>query len=385
MTQNTQHIQEIPALNQIVAQPRVKRFLTSALLGGHISHAYVFVGTPGAGKTLAAQALAQSLVCPKGGDARCDDCIRVAHHTHPDVHWYTPAGVSDYLAGQVRELIDDVQLTPVRAKTKVYIIQRADMLRGTSANALLKTIEEPPAGVVFILIARTLDNVLPTIVSRCQVVPFSVLSPQTKVRAVELATGVGGYRAQIALAVTGTPQQAEQYVLSATRQEIRAQVIRAFSELAHADSWDIVQSARRIAYAITPPKKSKKKVEEAELSEEEQKEAAIVEQYLSKKAQNELEAIKKREATSRDRSGMIEALAAAKSLLRDVLMYCEHVDVAPVNADHIDAIQRMGATTTTAGVIRALEAVDVAIADINHNVTPQLALEVMLLSAKEAL
>ena len=82
---------------------------------------------------------------------------------------------------------------------------------------------------------------------------------------------------------------------------------------------------------------------------------------------------------------MIEALAAAKSLLRDVLMYCEQVDVAPVNADHSDVIQRIGAHTTTAGVIRALEAVDVAIADINHNVTPQLALEVMLLSAKEAL
>ncbi|WP_051353650.1 DNA polymerase III subunit [Atopobium fossor] len=380
-----QHIQEVPAFNQIVAQPRVKRFLTSAVASGRISHAYLFVGAPGAGKTLAAQALAQSLVCPHGGDAHCDDCIRVAHRTHPDVHWYSPAGVSDYLAGQIRELIDDVQLTPVRAKSKVYIIQRADMLHGTSANALLKTIEEPPAGVVFILIARTLDNVLPTIVSRCQTVPFSVLSPQTGARAIELACGIDDYRAQIALAITGTPQQAEQYLLSAARQEIRTQVIRAFSELAHADSWDILQAAQRIAHAISPQKKSKKKVDEAKLSEEEQQEAAIVEQYLSKKAQSELEAIKKREATSKDRSGMIEALAAAKSLLRDVLMYCEHVDVAPINIDHSDVIQRIGATTTITGVICALEAVDVAIADINHNVTPQLALEVMLLSAKEAL
>ncbi len=378
MAFGVQHTHEVPALDQIVAQPRVKRFLTAAVSSGHTSHAYLFVGAPGVGKTVAAQALAQSLVCPHGGDAHCDDCIRVAHRTHPDVHWYSPAGVSDYLAGQVRELIDDAQLTPVRAKTKVYIIQRADMLRGTSANALLKTIEEPPAQVVFILIARTVDNVLPTLVSRCQTVPFSVLSSQAGVRAVELATGVGDYRAQIALAITGTPQQAEQYLLSATRQEIRAQVIRAFSELAHADSWDILQAAQRITYAITPPKKSKKKVDTAQLSAEEQQEAALVEQYLSKKAQSELEAIKKREATARDRSGMIEALAAAKSLLRDVLMYCEQVDVAPVNADHSDVIQRIGAHTTTAGVIRALEAVDVAIADINHNVTPQLALEVML-------
>ena len=136
------------ALAAVADQPRVHDFLAQAIAEGRLSHAYLFVGAPGSGKLDAAEALAKCVVCPNGGDATCDECRRVSHHTHPDVHWLAPASATGYLADQIRDLIADVSLAPMRAKAKVYIINRADLMRGTAANALLKTLEEPPAGVV---------------------------------------------------------------------------------------------------------------------------------------------------------------------------------------------------------------------------------------------
>lgn len=132
------------ALEVLSQQPRVQRFLAAAVAEGRLSHAYLFVGAPGAGMVEAAFAVAQCALCPDGGDASCDDCIRIAHRTHPDVRYLKPESATGYLVSQVRDLIADVPLAPVRARSKVYIIDDAGLLRGASANALLKTIEEPP-------------------------------------------------------------------------------------------------------------------------------------------------------------------------------------------------------------------------------------------------
>ena len=82
------------------------------------------------------------------------------------MHYYTPESATGYLIAQTRELLDDVPLAPIRAKAKVYIIDRAEQLRANTANALLKTLEEPPEGVMFILLGTSADVMLPTIVSR---------------------------------------------------------------------------------------------------------------------------------------------------------------------------------------------------------------------------
>ena len=84
------------------------------------------MGAPGAGKLDAAWALAQAFLCEQDGCGACDSCVRVARHTHPDVHYYTPESATGYLIAQTRELLDDVPLTPIRAKAKVYIIEDPD-------------------------------------------------------------------------------------------------------------------------------------------------------------------------------------------------------------------------------------------------------------------
>ena len=130
-----------PAPNSLIArletQPRVRDFLVRAVASGRASHAYLFVGAPGSGKLDAAWALAQALRCEDGGCGSCDCCVRVARHTHPDVHHLAPESATGYLISQTRDLLDDVALAPIRARRKVYIIERAEQLRANSANALL--------------------------------------------------------------------------------------------------------------------------------------------------------------------------------------------------------------------------------------------------------
>ena len=380
---------QIPeALSVLDDQPAVRDFLARAVLEGRLSHAYLFLGAPGSGKSEAALALAECIVCPNGGCNRCDECIRVRHRTHPDVRIIEPESATGYLVEQVRELIEDVSLAPVRSAAKVYIITNAGLLRREAANALLKTIEEPPDDVTFILIGRTVDAILPTIVSRCQRIPFRIVSPDVAVREVERAVGANPTEARIALAVAGTPERASEFLKSSSRRQVRRLMVRTITELAHDDEWDVLCSARALVEAVweavgRPVTKGRGKDDPVKKALAERIEGQ--EDYLSRGAIAQIEKTVRRELTARERSGMMEALAAAESLLRDVLTCCEDVPTPIVNQDVADAVERIAAGTCTGGVVRALEAVQRAASDISHNVNPQLAFEVMLLCVKEAL
>ena len=222
-------------LAKLDTQQRVRDFLTNAVASGRASHAYLFLGAPGAGKLDAAWALAQAFLCEQDGCGSCDSCVRVARHTHPDVHYYTPESATGYLIAQTRELLDDVPLAPIRAKAKVYIIDRAEQLRANTANALLKTLEEPPEGVMFILLGTSADVMLPTIVSRCQCVPFRLVSPTVAAQAVSRATGQDPARCRMAVAVAGSPTRGIEFLKSAERQDARRQMVRAIDSLIAAD------------------------------------------------------------------------------------------------------------------------------------------------------
>lgn len=312
-----------------------------------------------------------------GACAACDDCRRVARRTHPDVHYLAPESATGYLIAQTRDLLEDVALSPIRARGKVYIIDRAEQLRANTANALLKTLEEPPANVTFILLGTSADVMLPTIVSRCQCVPFRPLSLEESTVAVEHATGQPAARCRMAVAVAGSPARAVEFLKSADRVAARRAMVRAVDALAHADEADILASAKDLMGAIHAP-----------LAEVKSTQQAILEQnqdYLSRGALKQLEDRNKRELNARERSGIMEALASVRSLLRDVLMMVESAQGSPVNDDVSDVVERIAACATTAGVMRALDAVAQAEARVARNVTPQLAIEVMLFDIRKAL
>ena len=376
-----QELEPNSLLAKLDTQERVRSFLTRAVSSGRTAQSYLFVGAPGSGKLDAAWGLAQALLCDRdevtGACAACDSCIRVARHTHPDVHYFTPESATGYLIAQVRELLDDVPLAPIRAHAKVYIIDRAEQLRANTANALLKTLEEPPEGVTFILLGTSTDVILPTIVSRCQCVPFRMVSPVAATEAVMRATGLPRERCRMAVAVAGSPARGIEFLKSADRQDVRRQSIRAIDALAHADEADVLKLARELTGLIVVPKKMR----EAKIKEVQDKNA----DFLSRGALKQLEDRTKRELNARERSGIMEALASVRSLLRDCLLVLENVDGGIVNEDARDTVERLAQRTTPAGALAALDAVTAAQDNIVRNVTPQLALEVMLFDIRKAL
>ena len=167
------------AFENILGQPQVREFLRATVAQDRVSHAYLFTGPAGSNKTLAAYALAQAIMCPKGANGprggncgACDCCRRIMRRKHPDVRYFAPEGAGGYLVDQIRDIVADTALSPIQADKKIYILDRVDQLGASAANAFLKTLEEPADDVVMILLGRTRESVLPTIVSRCQVVPF---------------------------------------------------------------------------------------------------------------------------------------------------------------------------------------------------------------------
>lgn len=364
-------------LENLTGQPRVQGFLRHAVEGGRVAHAYLFVGAPGSGKLEAAYALAQALLCENGGCGACDACVRVARRTHPDVHYFAPESATGYLISQTRELLEDVGLAPIRAKRKVYIIDRAEQMRANTANALLKTIEEPPSTVTFILLGTSTDLILPTIVSRCQCVPFRSMPLDESAGTVARATGADLSRCRMAIAVTGGPARAIEFLKSAERQDARRQMLRAVDMLRRSDEADILLGVRDLMAAIKAPLAEVKSTQQAVLDQNAD--------YLSRGALKQLEDRNKRELTARERSGIMEALASVRSLLRDVLLTLEGDPSTVVNEDAADIIDRLAARATTAGVVEALEAVSAAERRIARNITPQLTIEVMLFDIRKAL
>ena len=365
------------ALKQLQDQPQVQQLLGHALRENRIGHAYLFVGAPGSGKGAAAKALAQCVLCEHGGDASCEECIRISRGTHPDFHILSPQSATGYLIEQIRQLISDVNLAPMRGTYKIYLIDRADMLRENSANALLKTLEEPPSDTIFILSARSTSTVLSTIVSRCQVVTFKTLTDAAAQAAIMREISATKQEACIALSITKTPSRAVEFLQSPTRRNIRKQLIDIFNDLQRNDSWDVLTVAKELVDVAKIPLGDIRRAQEEALEQSED--------FLTASALKQVEAANKRELTARERSGIIEMLAILESLLRDVLLRVEAINKDIVNTDAAGIIDRVASQTYTQGVLEALAAIQEAQNNLDCSVSVQLTLEVMLLHIKEAL
>ena len=228
------------SFGDLIDQQHARLLLQSALRSGRIAHAYLFVGPSGVGRLAAGRAFAQALLCSRGGEDACGicgPCRKVAAGAHPDLRIITPGRIDAggehraviidqvrdlkhdriiasgrtpaggehraVIIDQVRDLKHDARYQPYEGKWKIFILEDAEQMRAEAANSLLKVLEEPPPGIVIILIAESTEALLPTLVSRCQLVRFSLVAAADIAQALRARFGVPEARARFLAAISG--------------------------------------------------------------------------------------------------------------------------------------------------------------------------------------
>lgn len=257
----------------IIGNELARSFLKRIALQGTISPSYLFVGPRGVGKNLTAQWWAQAIFCKSSGERPCgicSACRRMESGNYPDIfRLERELGKNIISVEQVRELNRIVQMSPYESSYRVCIVSEAEFLNIQAQNALLKTLEEPPRHSILILITSSLGKMLPTVVSRCNIVNFNAVPRQELVETLE-KMGCDSERAHILAAIScGAPGSAMVMIGDEEVWDFRTKVLDLLEQLVGSDIWGAIQVAHKL-YDIVPRKsRSKSKLKKAKVEEDE--------------------------------------------------------------------------------------------------------------------
>ncbi len=370
----------------VVGQPAAVAQLSAAARGEGMTHAWLFTGPPGSGRSVAARAFAAALQCPSGGCRRCQACHTVLAGTHADVREVVPEGLTISVR-EMRALVQTAARLPSVGRWQVVVIEDADRLTEGAANALLKAVEEPPGRTVFLLCAPSdhPDDVPATIRSRCRVVRLGTPSPAAVAQVLRMRDGVAPDVAEWAASVSGGHVgRARRLAGDRQARERRDAVLGIPLSLSGMSA--VFEAADALVGAA--------ETEARDMSAERdgaEREALAVSMGAggtgrgvaaaargARAAEKELEHRQRSRATRTQRDALDRALVDLAGFYRDVLARSFGATVTPTHPDRAADVGRAAVMWTPESTLRRLEAVLACRDALELNVKPRIAVEALV-------
>ena len=374
--------------DELVGQSHITEILQGAVAAARtntesqeMTHAWIFTGPPGSGRSSAAVAFAAALVCPTGGCGTCQACRSAQTSGHPDVEIIRTEGLSIKI-DEIRELLTRTSWAPSMGGWRVVVMEDADRMTESAANALLKAIEEPGARTVWLLCAPTLHDILPTIRSRCRHLQLRTPSTHDVTEVLEKRDGITPAMADFAARVSQGHIGRARYI--ATNEHVRsnrAQVMKLPLKLnsiaaAFQAAQTLVDLATQEANAATDAR------DEAETQ-------ALAEAYGKgatgrgmatggAKAIKELEKEQKSRATRAVRDSLDGALLDIATFYRDVMLVQSGATDSIINIDIIDEITAFAHKNPAHATVKKINAIMETRTNLSHNAAPLLTIEALM-------
>jgi DNA polymerase-3 subunit delta' len=347
-----------------------------------MTHAWLFTGPPGSGRSNAAQAFAAALVCKSAGCNDCIDCKTALAGTHADVELVKTEGLSIKI-DEVRDLITRASWSPAVGNYRVVVIEDADRLTESAANALLKAIEEPGLRTVWLLCAPSATDVLPTIRSRTRSLVLrtpSVAAVAALLEEEKFSSAMANFAARASQGHIGRARHLAKSEEARTRRQAILKISLLITDVA---------SAFKAAQVLVEAAKAEAE-EEAEKRDDAEL-ASLKEawgQQGSKLTQGgakvvkDLEKEQKSRTTRMVRDYLDRALLDIATLYRDILLIQANSLDSIINTDLISEITKISNSTTPEATLAKLEAIMSARTNLSHNAAPLLTIEALMVSLK---
>ena len=373
--------------SSLIDQSEVVNVLQEAVKSAHnkgdltqgMTHAWLFTGPPGSGRSNAAIAFAAALVCKNSGCSNCADCMATITNSHADVELIKTEGLSIKI-DEIRELISRASWAPSVAAWRVVVIEDADRLTDSAANALLKVIEEPGLRTVWLLCAPTLTDVLPTIRSRCRHLPLRTPSTKAITKLLIERDSIDPATAEfVAKASSGHIGRARRLATDTNAKENRKNIMKlpfAIKDIASAykAAQYLVEAAKADALADSEAK------DELEISKLKEAWGASGSKLAAggSKAVKELEKEQKSRSTRMVRDYLDRALLDLSTLYRDVLLVQSGSNDSLINEDLKSEISKLAATESPPRTLKKIEAILKTRSNLAQNAAPLLLIEALM-------
>lgn len=367
----------IPGMwDRLIGQDQAVAALRLAINTDTVAHAYLFAGPRGVGRELAALALAASVNCEHGGCGDCEVCAKVLRRAHPDVRFIEAEG-AQILVDQVRAIRHAAHRSAVEGKVKVFVLADAHKLNPAAANALLKLLEEPPTGVVFVLITASPEDLLPTVVSRCRRVDFVPLAPEAIRIVLTTQHGADEQRAEWGARTGGDLSRAMRFVLDPDAPMRRESHLEIAGRLVRGGITEAVAIADELR---TEAARARERLAQEHAEERERVAESWGDTRGAAPARKRLEDRHKRELRRVETEVYDSALQDVASFYRDVLLLGAGApDELVINAEWTDRLRRAAGVADPAWLAGALDRIEATRRAVGRSAQPELALQALFM------